>query len=71
LSSQSIYERLGLQNTAAYARLMYNIAVLYEAKSQRDMAGRYFRMAYDTYVRSDYSGEERNNALNNAKRLGY
>jgi hypothetical protein len=35
------------------------------------MAGRYYRMAYDTYVKSDYSGEGRDNALKNAKRLGH
>jgi putative lipase involved disintegration of autophagic bodies len=35
------------------------------------MAGRFYRMAYDTYVRADYSGEWRDDALNNAKRLGH
>jgi TolB-like protein len=71
LNSQSIYDRLGLQNTAGYANLMYGMAVLYEKQGQRDMAGRYYRMAYDTYVRADYSGKWREDALNNAKRLGY
>ena len=71
LNSQSIMDRLGLQNTTAYATLMYNMAVLYEKQGQRDMAGRYFRTAYDTYVRSDYSGQWRDKALNNARRLGY
>ncbi|MEI7639078.1 MAG: hypothetical protein WCJ37_17340, partial [Syntrophus sp. (in: bacteria)] len=59
------------QNTAVYADLMYNMAALYEKQGQLDMAGRYFRMAYDKYVRSDYSGEWKTKSLNNAKRLGY
>jgi len=71
LNSQSIRDRLGLQNTAVYADLMYNMAALYEKQGQLDMAGRYFRMAYDKYVRSDYSGEWKTKSLNNAKRLGY
>jgi len=50
---------------------MNNMGLLYEKQGKRDMAGRYFRMAYDTYVKSDYSGERRDKALNNAKRLGY
>jgi tetratricopeptide (TPR) repeat protein len=70
-ATQSIWDRLGLQNTAHYALLLYNMAVLYEKQGQRDMAGRYYRMAYDTYVRSDYSGEFRGKALKNARRLGY
>ncbi len=71
LNSQTISERLGLQHTADYANLMNNRAVLYEKQGKRDMAGRYFRMSYDTYVKSDYSGKRRDKALNNAKRLGY
>jgi len=51
--------------------LMNNMAILYEKNGQRDMAGRYFRMAYDTFMISDYSGESRDKALNNARRLGY
>jgi TolB-like protein/tetratricopeptide (TPR) repeat protein len=71
LQAQSIFDRLGLQNTIDYAKLMYNMANLYEKKGQRDMAGRYYRMAHDIYVRADYSGEWRDRALNNARRLGY
>jgi protein O-GlcNAc transferase len=71
LKDKSIEDRLGLQNTVGYAMLMNNMAVLYEKQGQRNMAGRCFRMAYDTYVRSDYSGESRDKAPNNARRLGY
>lgn len=71
LNSQSIYDMLGLQNTYGYANLMYNMALLYEKQDQRDMAGRYYRMAYDTYVRSEYLGKGKDKALNNARRLGY
>jgi tetratricopeptide (TPR) repeat protein/TolB-like protein len=71
LNSQSIMDRLGLQNNVDYANLIYRMAALYETKGQRDTAGRYFRMAYDTYVRSGYSGERRAKALDNAIRMGY
>lgn len=71
LKSQSIFDRLRLQNTIDYAKLMYNMANLYEKKGQRDMAGRHYRMAHDIYARADYSGEWRDKALNNARRLGY
>ena len=71
LNSQSIRDRLGLQNTISYARLINNMAVLYEKKGQNDMAGKYYRMAYDTFMRSDYSGKERDQALDGARRLGY
>ena len=70
LNSKSIKEKLGLQNTAGYAGLIMNMALLYEKQSQRDKAGKYFRVAYDAYVKSDYKGEWRDKALNNAKRLG-
>jgi Predicted integral membrane protein len=71
LNAQSIYDSLGLQNTTDYGRLIYNMALLYENQGQRNMAGRYYRMSYDTYVRADYTGKGRDEALNNAKRLGY
>ena len=71
LNSQSIYDRLGLQNGIFYSDLLYNMALLYEKQGQRDMAGRYFRMVYDTYVKYGYSGELRDKALNNARRLRY
>lgn len=69
--SKSFRDRLDLQNTVEYAGLMYNFALLYQKQGKRDIAGRYFRIAYDTFVKSDYSGKERDEALNNAKRLGY
>ncbi|MFO7665068.1 MAG: hypothetical protein R6V76_00410 [Desulfobacterales bacterium] len=62
---------MGLKNTAGYAGTMKNIGTAYERQGQRDMAGRYFRMAYDIYVKSGYSGKLRDDALNNARRLGY
>jgi hypothetical protein len=46
------------------------MALLYKKQGQLDMAGKYFRKAYDTYVRSNYLREWRDQALNDAKRLG-
>jgi TolB-like protein/tetratricopeptide (TPR) repeat protein len=57
LNSQSIMDRLRLQNTANYAALMTNMSMLYKKQGQRDMAERYSRMAYDIYMRLDYSGD--------------
>jgi len=71
LKDKFIEDGLGLQNTAGYASLMYNMAVIFEKQSQHDMAGRYFRMAYDIFVSSGYSGQERDMAIDNARRLGY
>jgi tetratricopeptide (TPR) repeat protein/TolB-like protein len=70
LNAQSMYGKLRLQNTTSYAFLMYNMASLYEKQGHHDTAGRYFRTAYDSFVVSDYSGEWKDNALNNARRLG-
>ena len=41
LNSQSIYDRLGLQNTAVYAGLMGNIGIVYWDKGQLDRALEY------------------------------
>lgn len=71
LNARSIYDKLGLRNTAHYALLMKNMALLYEKKGQHDAAGRHYRKAYDTYVSCGYLGKERDETLNNAKRLGY
>ena len=69
--SKSIRERLGLQNTVDYAGLLYNLAALYEKQGKSDMAGRHFRMAYDTFLKTGYSGPWRDEALKNAAKLGY
>jgi hypothetical protein len=50
---------------------IYSVALLYEKQGQLDMAGKYFRKVYDAYLRSGYSGKARDQALNDAKRLGY
>ena len=71
LKSQSIFDTLGLQHTSNYAIGLLNIAILYEKKGQSNMAGKYYRGSYDTFVRAGYSGKNRDIALNNAKRLGY
>jgi len=71
LKAKSIRDRLGLQNTSDYARLLDVLASLYEAQGKRDMAGRYYRMAYDTFVQAAYFGTLKDKALNNATRLGY
>ena len=71
VNSQSMRDRLGLQNTTGYAGLMMNMASSYEKQGQRETAGKYFRMAYDAYVKSGYDGEWKERALTNAKRLGY
>jgi tetratricopeptide (TPR) repeat protein len=71
INSQSIYDRLGLQNIAGYANLMYNMAALYEKQGQLDTAGRCYRIAYDIYARVDSSVKWRDQALKNAERLGY
>jgi TolB-like protein len=71
LDSQAIKDRLGLQNTVAYGNNLFNLALAYERQGQLNMAGRCFRMAHETYIRADYWGPNKDNALNNAQRLGY
>jgi len=71
LNAKSIYDRLHLQSTVAYAIIINNLASLYEQQGQRDKAGKHYRMAYDGYVKANYSGPWKDNALKNAERLGY
>ena len=47
------------------------MAMLYEKQGQRNMAAQFFRKAYNTYVRAEYSGKDKDTAPNNVKRLGY
>jgi TolB-like protein/tetratricopeptide (TPR) repeat protein len=70
LKSKSIHDRLEL-HSFFYALLMGNMALLYEKQGQRDMAGRHYRMAYDTYARVGSDVTRRDEALKNAERLGY
>jgi TolB-like protein/tetratricopeptide (TPR) repeat protein len=71
MDSQQGQDRLRLQNTAGYADLLFNMGILYEKQGDKGMAGRYYRNSYDTYGRVGYTGPRRNNALKNARRLGY
>jgi tetratricopeptide (TPR) repeat protein len=71
LDSQKIFDRLRLQNTAAYARLLFNIGRLYEKQRNTEMAARYYRDAYDSFVRAGYVGPEKDVSFSNAQRLGY
>ena len=68
---QEIEASLGLQNTGGYARLLFNIGLLHEKRGNKGMAGRYYRNAYDTYLRAGYIGSGKDKALSNAQRLGY
>ena len=71
INSQEIKNRLGLQNTLGYAALLSNMGILYEKQGYKAMAGRYYRNAYDTYIRAGYVGPNKDKALSNARRLGY
>ncbi|MDD5168097.1 MAG: tetratricopeptide repeat protein [Syntrophales bacterium] len=71
LKEKVILDRLGLQNTESYAGVTNVLAQLYEHQGKRAMAGRYYRMTYDAFVKAGYSGQWRDKALHDAERLGY
>jgi tetratricopeptide (TPR) repeat protein len=71
MDSQQKRDRLGLQNTAYYAGLLFSIGLLYEKQGDKEMAGRYYKNSYDTYVRASYIGPQKDTVLKNAQRLGY
>jgi TolB-like protein/tetratricopeptide (TPR) repeat protein len=65
-----IKEKLGLQDTIGYAFIYLNMGYAYERKGSMDKAGECFRKAYDIYEKAGYTGPEKKQALQGAKRLG-
>ncbi len=57
-------------NTDDYARLLFNMGVLYHKNGNISMAGKYYRDAYDTFERAGYTGPLKYEALENARILG-
>ncbi|TAL33184.1 MAG: tetratricopeptide repeat protein [Spirochaetes bacterium] len=69
--AQEIRDALGLADTTDYAGLLFNIGLTGEKQGNKELAGQYFRKAYDTYVKTGYTGANRDRALKNAERLGH
>ena len=69
--SRAIREKLGLQDTIGYGFIFLNMGHAYERKGNKDQAGECFRKAYNIYEKAGYTGYEKNQALQSAKRLGH
>ncbi len=69
--AKSIREKRGLQDTIGYGFNLLNLGAIYEKMGNRDLAGKNFRKAYQVFEKVGYAGNEKNQARDAAKRLGY
>lgn len=65
----TILIRLGMKESEPYGRLCYNLAVNYLERGMKKPAGEYFQRAYEAFEKSNYTGRERNESLEHARRL--
>lgn len=69
--AKGIREKRGLQDTIGYGFNLLNLGAIYEKMGRRDLAGQNFRKAYNVFEKVGYTGYEKNQALDAARRLGY
>lgn len=69
--AKSIREKHGMQDTIGYGFNLLNLGAIYEKMGRRDLAGKNFRNAYNVFEKVGYTGYEKNQALDAARRLGY
>ncbi len=65
----TILIRLGMKESEDYGRLCYNLALNYLERGMKKPAGEYFQRAYEAFEKSNYTGRERNESLEHARRL--
>ncbi len=68
LSSES-YKSLKMEKTLQYGNNLLNLALVYEKLKKEDMAGNFYRQAYEIYVKIGYEGKEKEIAKKNAIKL--
>jgi tetratricopeptide (TPR) repeat protein len=71
MKADEIRNRMGLQKTVLHADNLYWIGLILEKQGKGDSAGKYYRKAYAVYDAAGFSGEIKDKADRNARRLGY